>query len=434
MGHGLTSITLGESHQAGYGVRRLGAKVRLVSIGCVLIAAILSFGGFLGGSPHHFFRSWLFAFVYILTICMGSLFFIMIQHATKAGWSSSIRRVAEHVAFNLQWLWVLFLPLITLVLSGYGGLVWHWMDPAHMDPIIEGKSGYLNIPFWLVRAVLFLSAFYFASRFFVGTSIAQDDSGDPSLTMKMQKWVPAFIATFALSLTFAAFDWVMSIEAHWFSTMFGVYMLAMSFTGFFSSFCVIFFVLRWKKKLLNEVTVEHWQDMGKLLFGLGIVFHAYIGFSQYMLIWYANIPEETTYYLARVAGPWAPWMWFLVFGHFFVPFLLLLTKHTKRCVPIMTGIAIWMLFAHAIDAYVLVMPMVPAEALAQADDWKDFAALARSGVLDDKLGYHPQIADVFLLVGFVGFLISGICYSMSRAPLVAHRDPRISEALVFENM
>ena len=93
-----------------------------------------------------------------------------------------------------------------------------------------------------------------------------------------------------------------------------------------------------------------------------------------------------------------------------------------------------MLFAHAIDAYVLVMPMVPAEALAQADDWKDFAALARSGSLNDKLGYHPQLADVLLLIGFIGFLVSGICHSMSRAPLVAHRDPRISEALVFENM
>ena len=434
MGHGVRKITLGESHQAGYEVRRFGSMARWTGISCVLLAAILSFGGILGGSPHHFFRSWLFAFVYIMTVCMGSIFFIMIQHATKAGWSTSIRRVAEHVAFNLQWIWILFLPLLALVISGHGGLVWHWMDPSHVDPIIEGKSGYLNIPFWVFRAVVFLTAFYVASRFFVGTSIAQDESGDPSLTMKMQKWVPAFIAVFGLSLTFSAFDWVMSIEAHWFSTMFGVYMLAMSFCGFFSTFCVIFFILRWQKKLLNEVTIEHWQDMGKLLFGLGIVFHAYIGFSQYMLIWYANIPEETTYYLARVAGPWAPWMWFLVFGHFFIPFLLLLTKHTKRCVPVMTGIAVWMLFAHAIDAYVLVMPMVPGEALAQADDWKDFAALARSGDLNDKLGYHPQIADILLLIGFIGFLVSGICYSMSRAPLVAYRDPRISEGLVFENM
>ena len=109
MGHGVKSITLGESHQAGYEVRNFGILARWVGIACVLLAAVLSFGGFLGGSAHHFFRSWLFAFVYIMTICMGSLFFIMIQHATKAGWSTSIRRVAEHVAFNLQWLWILFL-------------------------------------------------------------------------------------------------------------------------------------------------------------------------------------------------------------------------------------------------------------------------------------------------------------------------------------
>ena len=176
------------------------------------------------------------------------------------------------------------------------------MDPAHVDPIIEGKSGFLNVPFWSVRAVIYFVVFFAASKFFVGTSVAQDASGDPQLTLKMQKWVPVFIVLFALSLTFAAFDWAMSLEAHWFSTMFGVNLLAMSFCGFFSWFCVMTFVAQRQGKMLNEVTKEHWQDMGKLLFGLGIVFHAYIGFSQYMLIWYANIPEETGWFLARQVG------------------------------------------------------------------------------------------------------------------------------------
>ena len=432
MGHAPKSITLGEEHRAGPEIRAMGSKASVVGVSGVALAAILSFGGFLGGSPEHFFKSWLFAFLTILTICMGSLFFVMIQHATKAGWSASIRRMAEHVTSNLQWIWILFLPFFFLVLLGDGGKVWHWMDPAHVDPIIEGKAGFLNVPFWTVRAVIYFVVFFAASKFFVGTSVAQDASGDPRLTLKMQKWVPAFIVLFALSLTFAAFDWAMSLEAHWFSTMFGVNLLAMSFCGFFSLFCVMTFVVQRQGKMLNEVTQEHWQDMGKLLFGLGIVFHAYIGFSQYMLIWYANIPEETTWYLARVAGPWAPWMWFLVFGHFFVPFVLLLTKHTKRCKPVMTAIAVWMLLAHAVDVYLLIMPTVPAEALANASDWADFAAGARSGSID--VGYQPQLTDLLLLIGFFGFLVSGICRSMTKAPLVAARDPRISEALAFENM
>ena len=155
MGHAPKSITLGEEHRAGPEIRALGSKASVVGVSGVALAAILSFGGFLGGSPEHFFKSWLFAFLTILTICMGSLFFVMIQHATKAGWSASIRRMAEHVTSNLQWIWVLFVPFFFLVLLGDGGKVWHWMDPAHVDPIIEGKSGFLNVPFWTVRAVIY---------------------------------------------------------------------------------------------------------------------------------------------------------------------------------------------------------------------------------------------------------------------------------------
>ena len=173
MGHAPQTITLGEEHRAGPEIRSIGSMASVVGISGLSLAAILSFGGYLGGSAQHFFRSYLFAFITIFTICLGSLFFVMIQHATKAGWSASIRRLAEHVASNLQWIWVLFVPLILLVLSGEGGQLWHWMDPAHVDSIIEGKSGFLNVPFWLVRSVIYFAVFFAASKFFVGTSVAQ---------------------------------------------------------------------------------------------------------------------------------------------------------------------------------------------------------------------------------------------------------------------
>jgi len=427
MGHAPKSITLGEEHRAGPEIRSLGSKASVIGVSGVALAAILSFGGYLGGSPEHFLKSWLFAFLTILTICLGSLFFIMIQHATKAGWSASIRRMAEHVASNLQWIWVLFVPFFFLVLLGDGGKVWHWMDPAHVDPIIEGKSGFLNVPFWTVRAVIYFVVFFAASKFFVGNSVAQDDSGDPQLTLKMQKWVPGFIVLFALSLTFAAFDWAMSLEAHWFSTMFGVNLLAMSICGFFSLFCVMTFVVQRQGKMLNEVTQEHWQDMGKLLFGLGIVFHAYIGFSQYMLIWYANIPEETGWFLARQIGGWGTISLLLLFGHFVIPFVLIISKWVKRMRWALMLVAIWMLAFAWLDLFWLVMPVIPLDMMTAKTYMEVVEAHA-----NDTTGITNPL-NFTMLAGVGGIYLWMTIRRFRGHRLLAIRDPRLHEGLAFEN-
>jgi len=380
-----------------------------------------------------FFRSYLFAFVFVLTITLGGFFFTVIQHVTRAGWSVVLRRVGETIASNFLWLWILFLPILILVATGKGGLLYPWLDHEHAaaDHVLQHKAGYLNQGFWLVRAVAYFALWFLITGFYYRNSVAQDHSGDASLTSRMQWWAPLGVIAFALTTTFAAVDWVMSLEPHWFSTIFGVYFFAISACGFFSTLILLNFLLHRSGKL-PEVTLEHWQDMGKLLFAFGVVFHTYIGFSQFMLIWYANIPEETGWYVARTTPPWQPLMWLLLVGHFVVPFLLLVTKHTKRARPILAAIAVWMLVIHALDLYLLVMPKVPHEVIAHATTVQEVydAAAADPSIV----GWTPGLMDLLCLVGLAGIYLAMTARRLGRHALLPVQDPRLHESLAFENM
>ena len=214
--------------------------------------------------------------------------------------------------------------------------------------------------------------------------------------------------------------------------MFGVYMLAMSFCGFFSTFCVIFFILRRQKKLLNEVTIEHWQDMGKLLFGLGIVFHAYIGFSQYMLIWYANIPIETGWFLPRQLGAWKWVSLLLILGHFVLPFLLLVSRWPKRWKNMLAGIAVWMLLMMIVDVYWLVMPAMSPQVVHDATSLQELVDGVDAGTI--SVGWNLTVTNFTALAGMIGLLIAGTCIGLRRCSLIPSSDPRLDEALAFENM
>jgi hypothetical protein len=191
----------------------------------------------------------------------------------------------------------------------------------------------------------------------------------------MQRFAPIGLILYALTQTFAAFDWMMSLEPHWFSTMYPVYFFAASCCGFFAFTILLVFFLQRNGRITSEVTVEHYQDAGKLLFAFGIVFWAYIAFSQYMLIWYANIPEETGWYLTRQMGGWLMVSVLLLLGHFAFPFLAIISRHPKRMKPVIAIAAGWMLFMHFIDLYWLVKPHVPAEEFAKATSYGQVARL-----------------------------------------------------------
>jgi len=403
----------------------------LIGLAGLLLSVLLAFSA----GWEHFFRAYLTAFMFVISIALGGLFFTFVQHATRAGWSVVIRRIAEAFAGNLLWLWILFLPILALVVVGRGGLLYDWMDSAHAagDELYAHKRPYLNETFWVIRAVVYLAVWAGAGWFFLRNSVAQDDSGDVNLTHRMQRWAPLAAILYAVTQTFAVIDWVMALEAHWFSTMFGVYFFAASCCGFFSVQILVAYFLQRNGKVQEEITLEHYQDMGKQLFAFGIVFWAYIAYSQYMLIWYGNIPEETGWYMARQLGGWGGVSILLLVAHFFIPFLLLVTKHTKRIRGLLALIALAMLLLHFVDVYWLVMPHVPAEAIAASTTYGQVARQVAAGG-GELVGYHPHLMDLTCLIGLVGLLAAGTAHRLRRCALIPLGDPRLGESLAFENM
>lgn len=407
-----------------------GGKVFVLSGVLGLAGLGVSFGLKSIAGNDAFMKSWLFAFLAVLAICLGALFFTILQHLVKAGWSVAVRRLSEGIAANLIWIWVLFIPIFVLMVSGNGGHLFPWAAPeAAHDHLLHEKSSYLNITFWWIRAVVFFAVWALLSRFYFGLSRRQDASGDYKATNTMQWFAPLAMILYALTQTFASYDWIMSLEPKWFSTMFGVYYFAVSVTGFFSAILLLIFFLQKSGRLQEAITREHYHDLGKLLFGFGVVFWAYIGYSQYMLIWYANIPIETSWFFPRQIGPWYWVSLILIFGHFVLPFLLLVSRWPKRFKGSIAIIAGWMLIIFCVDVYWLVIPVVPESALAGAETYDQLV----EAVTPASLGWQLNAVDFLLPASMLSLLLSGTMFNLRRCSLVPTSDPRLEESLSFEN-
>jgi hypothetical protein len=396
------------------------------------------------GDPHSFAMIWLQNGLFVLSLALGALFFTMIQHITNAGWGVSVRRIAEAQATNLNWLWVLFLvPMFWLAFSGrewagFGhglALIWPWADMTHMAAhnaaeaeVVRAKAAYLNVPFFLVRACVYFLVWGVVSTWYLRTSRAQDVTGDPRLSARMRTAAAPAIILFALTVTFASFDWIMSLSPAWFSTMFGVYFFCGTCAGGFSAIAVACLRLQDKGYLRGVITPEHYQDLGKFIWAFGVVFWAYIGFSQYMLIWYGNLPEETVWFLARQVGDWGWVSTALLFGHFIIPFVFLISRWMKRWRATLLIGALWMLAFAWIDLYWLVIPVVPPDAATfETYDALDRAYAGTATGLANPLNY-------LMLVGFMGLYIGTSTRRLSQGAVLCRRDPRLAESLRFENI
>lgn len=354
-----------------------------------------------------FFSAYLSSYVYWLSLAIGATFFVMIQRLTQAEWSVVVRRLAETAMLCLVIMGPLFLP----VLLGSHNL-YEWLHPdvvAH-DPILKGKSGYLNQTFFIIRAAIFIVLWAFIAWKLYSYSVNQDKNGDPKETRKAAKLSAPGVPILIVSATFAAIDWLMSLQPHWYSTMWGVYFFAGGGVTFIALLILISVWLR-SNGILNEViTVEHYHDLGKLLFAFN-VFWTYIAFGQYFLIWYANLPEEVIFFTARKVGSWTNVSWLLLFGHFVIPFLVLLPRTSKRHPIILPAAAAWMLFIHALDHFWIVMPVRNPEGVNFGALWMNVATLAAIG-------------------GTCAFFFLTKLGSNSLVPV---QDPFLEESLQFEN-
>jgi len=357
------------------------------------------------GGTDYFLQTYLVSFAFFLSLTLGALFFVMLQHVTRAGWSVVVRRIAEAIATNVWLMAVLVVPVILGMEHLY-----HWAHPgaADYDPLIAGKVGFLNESFFITRVVIYFAIWSVLAWFFYSTSKAQDANGDPALTRRMEVLAAPGIVLFALSINFAAFDLLMSLDPHWFSTIYGVYYFAASVLLFFAVMPKMLVWLQMQGLLKNAVTTEHYHDIGKFMFAF-TVFWAYIAFSQYMLIWYGDIPEETEWFLKRQTGGWTAISLTLLFGHFVLPFLMLMSRHVKRRPLPLAIIGVFVAAMCWVDMYWLVIP--------------EFSpGIARFGLL-----------DVLVYLGMAGIYSAVLLWRLGRTSLVPEKDPRLEESLAFEN-
>ncbi|MCS6913539.1 MAG: hypothetical protein RMK29_13475 [Myxococcales bacterium] len=390
------------------GPLRLGkdtaGRVSILSLGAGALGLILTVGAMLSEELRdQALHSYLVAFLFVATLAVGSLFFVMLQHLVGAVWSVTVRRVAEIAASTLPLLALLFVPIAFQV-----GHLYPWAGHAAHEPLVEAKAGYLNTPFFLVRAVLYLLLWGGLGWFYYSRSVQLDASGDPLLLLRLRRLSAPAILLWAIAVTFAGFDWIMSLAPEWYSTIFGVYVFAGTMTSTLSML-VLMAVLLARQGLLREaITTEHYHDLGKLMFGF-VVFWTYIAYSQFMLIWYSNIPEETRWFADRWVGSWASLSVLLIFLQFVIPFFGLLSRNAKRSpviLPVMAGI---LLVGHLVDLHWLVMPQ-----------------LHRHGVSLHWL-------DVTALVGTCGLFVGVVARRMSQVPLLPVQDPFLPASLEFEN-
>lgn len=369
----------------------LGVTAVIALVLC-LIGAILS--------PHQFSYSWLFAFAFFFTLCAGCFFWTIVHHATDAEWSVVVRRQLENIAALLGVLAVLFIPILFLRHHLYA-----WMDiPRGVEVTLDAKRGYLNWPFFLVRAVVFLGFFLLAAFVLRRLSAEQDKDGNPGFTIRMRQVSFISLPMFALCLTFGAFDWMMSLNYRWFSTMFGVYVFAGAAGSSMSLLVLVITALRRAGYLRDVVTVEHYHIMGKWMLAF-CVFWAYIGFGQYMLIWYANIPEETQYFITRNTQSWWALSMLLVIGRFFIAFPILLMRSIKQHPRQLCLIAGWIVLMQMLDIYLIVLPSL------------------------HGTGFHPSIWDLLALVAMGATLGFVYLRLLPRTSLFPVRDPRLIESL-----
>ncbi len=380
-------------------------RIPALGAGSALLGAVACAA--LGTSnPKQFFFSWLVSFLFFLSLALGGLFFVLIQYASQGGWGVVLRRVGETTFATLPVLAALFLPLLLGLQDLYS---WTVPGAAEHDALLKWKEPFLNLPFFLIRAALYFGIWSFIAILYYRGSRSQDVTGDPAMSARLRRFAGPSLIVLALTQTFASVDWIMSLTPHWYSTMFGVYFFAGSFVGFIALLSVVAAAMHASGLLDSLISAEHLHDVGKFLFAF-TAFWAYIAFCQFFLMWYANLPEETIWYQARLQGSWKTVSILLMVGHFGAPFLYLMGRDVKRRASTLALGGLWLLAMHFVDLYWQVMPTLHPD------------------------GVRFTVMDVAAFLAVGGSFVAAASWLMRRQALVPIGDPRIAESLAFENV
>jgi len=369
-----------------------------------LIGLVLSLLAFFVDKERAIFN-YLILYSMLISIGLGSLFLVALEYVAGADWSVPFRRIPEFLSGILPLLFILVIPLLI-----FNHDLFHWThkEVVEQDKILKGKEPYLNISFFIIRVIV-ISALWVMFYYALGkNSLLQDKTKDQVLTKRNIQLSAIFIPVFAITITFSAIDWLMSLEPHWFSTIFGVYYFSGTVIAALAAVTLIVVILKEKGYYQPWITDDHLYSFGALLFAF-VNFWAYIAFSQFLLIWYANLPEETFWFLTRWEGSWSVISILLIIVHFVVPYAVLLSQPAKMNPQKLKFISIWLLFAHLLDIFWLVMPNMQGMKSGYYFSWIDF---------------------VFPILG-IGLVMLVLSYFSKNKNLIPIGDPKLKRGINF---
>jgi hypothetical protein len=365
----------------------------------LVVLALCGFGA--TGNAVQFFRSYLFAFLFWVGLSLGCLAVLMVHYVAGGRWGYAVRRMLEAGTKTLPLMGLLFIPLLFGLPVLY---IWARPEAVAADPLLRHKEPYLNVPFFIGRAVFYFAVWIGLASALDRAATAQDESPSRALTGRLLKIGGGGLLAYGLTMTFASIDWAMSLDPHWYSTIYGVLFLAGQALGAFALVIVVAVWLRRQPTLAEALQPQQLHDLGNFMLTF-VIFWAYISFSQFLIIWAGNLPEETTWYLRRFHGGWGKVGLFLVALHFFVPFLLLLSRDVKRNPRAMGAVAVGLLVLCVVDLFWIVVP----------------------GYRGVKFGVHWM--DVAALVGIGGLWLGAFLRRLKSRSLVPAHDARVEEAL-----
>jgi hypothetical protein len=351
-------------------------------------------------SREQFFQSYLFGYLFWVSLGLGCFAATMLHHVTGGAWSFTIRRLAESGAMTLLLMAVLFIPILLGVNQLY-----LWAQPEHVaeSELLQHKVPYLNVPFFIVRTVLYFLVWIVIAYLLNKWSHQQDRTAEPGLSKRLRALSAPGLILYVLTATFAAFDWMMSLEPEWFSSIYGLLFIAGNALAMMAFAIVLVALLRNYEPLSNWVSRNIYNDLGNFLLAF-VAFWAYISFSQFLIIWSANLPEEIPWYIVRTQGGWQWLALILVLLHFVLPFFLLLSRWSKRQVRILTSIAAFVFVMQLLAIFWLIMPAFYPQ------------------------GFHLHWLDLVTPVGIGGLWLAFFVWQLKKKPLLPLHDPRFQEA------
>jgi hypothetical protein len=372
-------------------IGRLQKGALPLGIAALVICALVGFY-----SPTQFFRSYLFAFIFWISFPLGCLALLMLEYMITGFWGLPLRRLFEAGTNTFTLMALLFLPLLLRL-----PLLYRWADPnqVKIDPVLQYKHPYLNVPFWVVRSAIYFGILILMAHLLHKWSRQQDEMADPTLLQRMRNLSGPGLPIYGLIATFACIDWVMSLEPHWFSTIYGMIFMVTQALAAMAMVTFVAILLSKKPPFSELVTPSVLQDYGNLLLTFTMLW-AYLSFSQFLIIWAGNLREEIPWYLSRAQGRWTYVAVALILFHFAVPFILLLSRFVKRRAEVLGKVAAGLLVMTLVDMFWLTVPAY------------------------EKAGPEFHLTDWLAVFGIGGLWVWRFTAQLNAMPLLPLNDPR----------